>query len=316
MTPACAFLLLAYFLFFLVLQQRLPAGEVVLQWPFKWTTLTTYMQFTMIYAIIVEFRRGGVRLRDRDFWREYAILLAVSTPYFTFFSSFGYSKSLIAYLNPYYLDPLLQKWDLWLHFGSLPWSWFADRLGDGRAYTLNNIYFTLWYVTMLLYTMCQMIAPPSPGRTQFLSSFVMLWVIAGIVVATLCASVGPVYYADFFHDGYSAANLAYAERLYPPNVATGILDTRALLLGFYHNDHMVDWNGISAMPSLHTAVAMLLALHSYRYARRLSYVLIPFAAFIIVASVALGWHYALDTYVSALLLWAIWTFNRWQQRSK
>ena len=57
-------------------------------------------------------------------------------------------------------------------------------------------------------------------------------------------------------------------------------------------------NGISAMPSLHVGGATLCALLGCRTNKRLGIALSAYAVILMIGSVHLGWHYAIDGYVA------------------
>lgn len=65
-------------------------------------------------------------------------------------------------------------------------------------------------------------------------------------------------------------------------------------------------NGISAMPSLHVGGATLCALLGCRTNERLGIALGAYAVILMIGSVHLGWHYAIDGYVAVLGTLAIW----------
>jgi hypothetical protein len=65
-------------------------------------------------------------------------------------------------------------------------------------------------------------------------------------------------------------------------------------------------SGISAMPSMHVAMPALFAVAAWRRARALAMALWVYTAVIVVGSVHLGWHYAVDGYASILLVFPIW----------
>lgn len=69
-----------------------------------------------------------------------------------------------------------------------------------------------------------------------------------------------------------------------------------------------------AMPSMHVAIAVLLALFGWRLNRWAGAALTLFALLIMVGSVHLGWHYAVDGYVSAVVGIGIWYAVGWVQR--
>ena len=64
--------------------------------------------------------------------------------------------------------------------------------------------------------------------------------------------------------------------------------------------------GISAMPSLHVALATLFAIIAWQCQRWLGALLAVFALVTQIGSVVLGWHYAVDGYAGALLAYGCW----------
>jgi membrane-associated phospholipid phosphatase len=69
--------------------------------------------------------------------------------------------------------------------------------------------------------------------------------------------------------------------------------------------------GISAMPSLHVATAFSYVLLGFDVRRWLGILFAGFAAFIMIGSVHLGWHYAIDGYVGILCTVLIWFAVGW-----
>jgi hypothetical protein len=60
---------------------------------------------------------------------------------------------------------------------------------------------------------------------------------------------------------------------------------------------------------------VLYALVGWRTARWLGCLFGAYAVFVFVGSIHLGWHYAIDGYVSAIGILAIWhVVGRWQDR--
>jgi len=70
-------------------------------------------------------------------------------------------------------------------------------------------------------------------------------------------------------------------------------------------------SGISAMPSMHVAVAVLMALAMHRVNRWVGVAFWAFALIIQIGSVHLAWHYAIDGYVAAVMVVAIWKGTGW-----
>jgi membrane-associated phospholipid phosphatase len=69
-------------------------------------------------------------------------------------------------------------------------------------------------------------------------------------------------------------------------------------------------SGISAMPSMHVAMATLFAIAGFRRSRLLGGIFTVYALTIWVASVHLGWHYALDGVVGAAMMGALWSLSK------
>jgi membrane-associated phospholipid phosphatase len=70
-------------------------------------------------------------------------------------------------------------------------------------------------------------------------------------------------------------------------------------------------SGISAMPSMHVALATLFALVCWRTKRWLGIVMSIYAVLIMIGSVHLGWHYAIDGYAGIGGMIAIWRLVGW-----
>ncbi len=64
--------------------------------------------------------------------------------------------------------------------------------------------------------------------------------------------------------------------------------------------------GISAMPSLHVATPVLFSLLGWRAHRWLGVAYTAYAVIVLLGSVHLGWHYAVDGYASIILVPVIW----------
>lgn len=318
LTRLSAISVFGFFLLCIVVQYFLPKGETLFHHPFEdWGAPSVFALLTIMYAVTQEVRRPKVLVSERRYWVEYKHLMVAAVLYFTFFKSFCFSKSLIPVINPYYLDPWLQQLDTTLHFGVLPTQWAMRLLPPGTLHVIDYLYLSSWGAVMGFYFYWQLLSRPSYERTLFLSSFVMLWLLAGLVAATAFSSVGPIYYSEFFHDGRTAMNAELTRYLLDNKLQYGgphDLNAYQMLLNFYYGNTITNYNGISSMPSLHTGVAMLIAVHSWFYFRKFAYIAVPFAIVIFFGSFALGWHYAIDTYVSALLLWFVWRLNRAELR--
>ena len=158
-------------------------------------------------------------------------------------------------------------------------------------------YFTLFWVAT---------SPRAEGfRLRFILTWFASWVIVGNIVASAFLSAGPVYYGKVTGD-----DLRFADQL-------AFLATSAGEVGSAHTFQAYLWSlhelglaglgsGISAFPSMHVALVTLIALFAAEHSRRLGIVLWVYVAFVVLSSVYLGWHYAIDGYASILLVTAIY----------
>jgi membrane-associated phospholipid phosphatase len=95
------------------------------------------------------------------------------------------------------------------------------------------------------------------------------------------------------------------------------LELQRMLWENYQNNGAAVGSGISAMPSMHVAIAALMALFGWRHSRAAGIALTVYALVVLIGSVHLAWHYALDGYAGALGAWLIWWLvGRWQANQR
>ena len=236
-----------------------------------------------------------------------ALPVLLSLPVFTY--SFATLKAAVPVLHPYALDAQWQALDLFLHGGTAPWVWLQPLLAHPLLTSALNVAYHLWYFIVLGAVYLMAFASGRPQlRMQFLLSFVLSWIVLGNVLAVLGSSAGPCYYGQIVPgaDPYAPlmAYLQEANRHYP----VWALNVQHILWVNYHDSFGSSALGIAAMPSMHVASSVLLALLGWRLHRAAGMAASVFALLILLASVHLGWHYAVDGYVGAagaVLIWRL-----------
>jgi hypothetical protein len=224
---------------------------------------------------------------------------------FVFATAFSVLKGAIAVLAPFKWDRALSDLDKTLHFGRAPYEYLAGLLQHPAIVFGFNFAYNFWFVVMVAMFFTSAIARRDTLlRHQFILSFMLVWVLAGFFVAMGFSSAGPCYFARLgLGDDYKPLMdaLGLASGSYP----IWALTTQDMLWSGY-TGASTGSIGISAFPSLHVATAVLFAIYASRRWGRVGIALWAFAATILVGSVVLGWHYAIDGYAGALLSVLIW----------
>ena len=127
-------------------------------------------------------------------------------------------------------------------------------------------------------------------------------------------SAGPILYDRVAGDGEWFAGLVRHLESVDAAYPLIAIEARDRLWDAYQNGIVDVGTGISAMPSRHVAIATLCAIFAWHCSRRAGWVLTGYAAIVLVASVHLGWHYAIDGYVSIVATVAIWSMVGWPIR--
>lgn len=218
--------------------------------------------------------------------------------------SFAQLKRLIPVIQPFAWDETLIALDQTLHFGVDPWRIAHAVAGNPLVITVVTGAYNFWMFLMYfsLIFACFSMAKRAE-RMQYLIAFILTWAIGGNLVATIFSSAGPVY-VDRLGLGDHFAPLMALLREHAAIQPLTVIDIQNLLWTFY--DAPESLNGISAFPSMHVGSTMLMALYARAYNRLLGRVMAVFAGVIMLGSVLLAWHYAVDGYVGALIAIACW----------
>jgi hypothetical protein len=234
-----------------------------------------------------------------------------------FASAFSSFKDMIGTLNPFYLDATLAKIDAFLHFGVQPWRITHYFFHDFPSAMTINFAYNVWFFIVWGYAFCQIFGLAGRyHRAQYLLSFVLCWVIVGSVLALLLSSAGPCYFGRITHSPDPFAPLM--QQLYTidaPHLASGSywhlwsLSVQETLWNDQFQSTTSIGSGISAMPSMHVSMAFMMALSAMKINKWFGRVMLAYTAVIMFGSVYLGWHYAVDGYVSIAVTYLIWRFS-------
>lgn len=217
---------------------------------------------------------------------------------------FSLLKSTIPFMVPFWADPWIATADEWL-LGEPAWSLVNVVTPAWPRAALHILYLAVW--TVLAFATPTLIALTDPDRARAgraMLLYLFCWVILGNVVATAFASVGPVYY-DAVCGGDRFAGLhAMLQAAGHADSLVGV--TQAYLLEAYRTQSMAFGSGISAFPSIHVAIATMVALYAIERVPLLLPLGVAYVLATLFLSVWTGYHYALDGYASILLILIAW----------
>ena len=217
-------------------------------------------------------------------------------------AAFTTFKLSIPEIVPFHGDRAFALLDRWMHFGE-PWQhlhaidpgWFATVV----AFTYGKVWFVEWFGMVLFAAFCARQA----RDMRYLWALALTTAIIGTLLATLLSSVGPIFYEVFVAEarftGLMPALAAHDDNKH-------VIGYADYLLQNMRNETPALGTGISAMPSMHVAIATLNALYLANISRWAGIAGWSFALIILFGSVYTGWHYAIDGYVSMLVVGVIW----------
>ena len=263
-----------------------------------------FLWYTSIAAVVLRGRvRSGAAERPADLRRRGAAAAFVFFLAATFGAVFSSAKASIPEIQPFVWDVRLMRIDQLLHGGD-PWVRLHPLLGHALPTTvLDFVYSPVWFAATAAFMGWVAWHGDSRLRLRFFVAYAMTWILLGNVLATVFSSAGPAYWADVVGGADPFAPLmTYLRDAAPRTVATQ-MELWAAQTGAIAAPSL----GVSAAPSLHVATPALFAMIAWPSYRRLSFLLWGFTFLVLVATVHLGWHYAVDGYMgiagAAGVLW-------------
>ena len=227
-------------------------------------------------------------------------------------------KAYVPAIQPFAWDQTFERWDRALHFGVAPWELLQPVFGYWPVTFLVNLNYNMWFVVMnVFWAYFAFVRRPGEERTRFFLAYVLTWIVGGGVLAIAFSSAGPCYFGRLGLSPDPYAPLMDYLRAADQHATIWALGTQDMLWRLHSEGSA--FGGVSAMPSMHNATALLFVLASRGWPRRVRQALAAHCALIFLGSVHLGWHYAVDGYIARALAAALWWLSgpvaRWWEQT-
>jgi len=262
------------------------------------STAETLVLFVVVDVVVRWFRgrREGRSLWQtiRTRWTPYRVLMIVAglLAYQTVYLCYRNLKSWDVFRTPQ--DDLLLKWDKWLFFGHSPAVLLHDLLGqDLAARVLTDLYESFSTLVTVALVAALAFTPTVRSAYVFVVSAMWAWIL-GVGSYYLIPSLGPFHAAPDEFAGLTRTSIQQTQENY-------VIQRANLLAEPHVQEHFAQ---ISAFASLHCAVTFLIFLMARFYGlRRLSWLAGLYLVGTLLATVYLGWHFAVDDVAGLLLAW-------------
>lgn len=220
--------------------------------------------------------------------------------------AFGTFKQIMPLIAPFAWDDQFAAFGQSLLMGHRPWELTHAVFGSPLATEIINAIYFIWLPLLFFSVFGFATLAQRDVRARFFVAYFMAWLLLGVVAAYLLSSAGPCYAAMI---GASADFGPLMDRLNDIDAGGQMLGTMRWQgeLWRAYSEHRYGFGyGISAMPSMHNAMAFLYVLAMARSGILMRAATWFFAVAILVASVHLGWHYLADGLVAWAGMAGVW----------
>ncbi len=237
------------------------------------------------------------------------ILIYILMPFIV--SIFESLKGAITLIRPFDWDVTFMHLDYLLHFNNHPWFLLSLILNYPAVLKLIDLFYVIWFLILYFITFWLAWSQRRKLRMQFFICNILILFIIGNILATVFSSAGPCYYSKVTEMSQNNPYEPLMDKLHAIDNSTPLIAI-ALQESLWNNYCWKEGRyceHVSAMPSVHVAFAALFALTVSCVSLKLGLLFWGYWAIIQIGSIILGWHYAIDGYLSTILTLCLWKIS-------
>jgi len=214
-------------------------------------------------------------------------------PIILFLTAYENLGDLVRFVNPNDADPVLARLDTLLFLGTNPTLWLERIIRPWLSELMHMFYVNYYPFLPVIGFVLYMTRDYHRFRNVMVS--VALGFYLGYIGYLLVPTVGPRYFMAGWFTTSIRGTTMLSDRVY--EMLAALESTRR-----------------DCFPSLHTAITVIVTTYAFRYRRWLFWLMLPFCAGIIAATVYLRYHYVVDVLAglahAAFCVWAGPRVNR------
>jgi hypothetical protein len=275
--------------------------------------VVTYIEITMFFASIIAvswllfalfrmYRRGEARPAQRlvqlakEHWHAWLLILGGFVLISVQMGALTWLKAMLPFAVPFWADPMLAATDR-LVLGTDAWRLFHPLLEPIDP--VIDWGYTMWFPLHISVLFLALSRAASFEKSRTLLAYFLTIGLFGVIGQYALSSAGPIFYG----------RLGLGNQFSRLPISAAAQKTSDYLWATRQDMNAAMGGGISAMPSVHVAVSVWMAIACWSLLPRLAaFLAAAFALLIFVGSMYLGWHYFVDAaagVVAGATAWAL-----------
>jgi membrane-associated phospholipid phosphatase len=206
-------------------------------------------------------------------------------------------------------EKLAADLDKAIHFGHAPVRYMLSVARYEWLLQVMEInYDLLWFIVCFGILFWIATSPRADTiRLRYFATFFCVWVIIGNIAAGIVPTAGPAFYG--FVTGDTVRFSGMLDFIGTSTDWFSAADAQRYLWSLQETGRSGLGSGVSAFPSMHVALVSMNAMFAAERGVKLAVIAALYTLFIMLSSVYLGWHYAIDGYgallLTALIYWSM-----------